>query len=193
MDVCLLWVLCVVRSRSLRRADHSSRRVLLIELRRFVWPRNVVIEEAMTRVGPQGHRGGKSIICSTRHEWRVHCSMYLGAVQHSTTTGIGHVHGQNITILAWRCHSNRTQLKSEAIISLYVGIYNRQQSIHWAVYWPAQHLSETLLDVFVYKSIDSADRVFISYFFHASTLEWQMWTIYYPDRQTHNTHTHTYI
>jgi hypothetical protein len=28
MDVCLLWVLCVVRSRSLRRAGHSSRGVL---------------------------------------------------------------------------------------------------------------------------------------------------------------------
>jgi len=28
MDVCLLWVLGVVRSRSLQRADHSSRAVL---------------------------------------------------------------------------------------------------------------------------------------------------------------------
>jgi hypothetical protein len=28
MEVCLLWVLCVVRYRSLRRADHSSREVL---------------------------------------------------------------------------------------------------------------------------------------------------------------------
>jgi hypothetical protein len=28
MDVCLLWVLCVVRWRALRRADHSSRGVL---------------------------------------------------------------------------------------------------------------------------------------------------------------------
>jgi hypothetical protein len=28
MYVCLLWVLCVVRYRSLRRADHSSRGVL---------------------------------------------------------------------------------------------------------------------------------------------------------------------
>ena len=27
-DICLLWVLCVVRYRSLRRADHSSRGVL---------------------------------------------------------------------------------------------------------------------------------------------------------------------
>jgi len=28
MDVCLLWMLCVVRKRSPRRADHSSRGVL---------------------------------------------------------------------------------------------------------------------------------------------------------------------
>jgi hypothetical protein len=28
MDVCLWWVLCVVRYRSLRRADHSSRGLL---------------------------------------------------------------------------------------------------------------------------------------------------------------------
>jgi len=28
MDVCLLWVLCVVRQRSLRQSDHSSRGVL---------------------------------------------------------------------------------------------------------------------------------------------------------------------
>jgi hypothetical protein len=28
MDISLLWVLCVVRQRSLRRADHSSRGVL---------------------------------------------------------------------------------------------------------------------------------------------------------------------
>ena len=27
MDDCLLWVLCVVRNRSLRRADHSSKGV----------------------------------------------------------------------------------------------------------------------------------------------------------------------
>jgi len=28
IDICLLWVLCVVRQRSLRRADHSSKGVL---------------------------------------------------------------------------------------------------------------------------------------------------------------------
>ena len=36
MDGCLLWVLCVVRQRSLRRADHSSRGVLPNVVRRCV-------------------------------------------------------------------------------------------------------------------------------------------------------------
>jgi hypothetical protein len=39
MDVCLLWVLCVVRQRSVRRADHSSRGVLPTVVRRCVWSR----------------------------------------------------------------------------------------------------------------------------------------------------------
>jgi hypothetical protein len=41
MDICLLWVSCVVRKRSLRRADHSSRGVLPTVLRRCVWSRNI--------------------------------------------------------------------------------------------------------------------------------------------------------
>ena len=55
MDVCCECY-CVVRSRSLRRADHSSRGVLPIVARRCVWSRNLKNEEAMTRVGPQRHR-----------------------------------------------------------------------------------------------------------------------------------------
>jgi hypothetical protein len=41
MDVCLLWVLCVVMQKSLRRADHSSRGVLprVVCLCVFVKPR----------------------------------------------------------------------------------------------------------------------------------------------------------
>ena len=39
MDVCLLWELCVVRWRSLRRADHSSRGVLPTVMCRCVWSR----------------------------------------------------------------------------------------------------------------------------------------------------------
>jgi hypothetical protein len=41
VDVYLLWVLCVVRGRSLRRADHSSRGVLPSMVRRCVWSRNL--------------------------------------------------------------------------------------------------------------------------------------------------------
>ena len=39
MDVCLLWVLCVVRYRSLRQADHSSRGFIQTVVRRYVWSR----------------------------------------------------------------------------------------------------------------------------------------------------------
>ena len=49
MDVCLLWVLCVVRYRSLRRTDHSSRGVLPTVVRRCVWSRNLEHEEAKAR------------------------------------------------------------------------------------------------------------------------------------------------
>jgi hypothetical protein len=41
MDICRWGVACVVRSRSRRRADHSSRGVLPTVLRRCVWPRNI--------------------------------------------------------------------------------------------------------------------------------------------------------
>ena len=47
IDVCLLWVLCVVRKRYLRWADHSSRGVLPTVVRRYVWSRNLVNEETM--------------------------------------------------------------------------------------------------------------------------------------------------
>jgi len=65
MDVCLLWVLCVVRYRSLRRADHSPRGVLQTVLRRCVWSRNLVNEEVLARVGPQRHRKKQLIISVT--------------------------------------------------------------------------------------------------------------------------------
>jgi len=48
MDVCLFWVLYVVRCRSLRRADQSSGGVLPNVLRRCGWSRNLVNEEALT-------------------------------------------------------------------------------------------------------------------------------------------------
>ena len=40
MDICLLWVSCVVRYRSVPRADHSSSGVLPTVVRR-VWSRNI--------------------------------------------------------------------------------------------------------------------------------------------------------
>jgi len=56
IDVCLLWVLCVVRLKSLRRTDHSSRGVLPTVVRRYVWSRNLKNKEAMARDGPQRHK-----------------------------------------------------------------------------------------------------------------------------------------
>ena len=51
MDVCLLWVLCVVRYKSLRRADHSFWGVLPTVVSRCVWSRNVVNDEALAHWG----------------------------------------------------------------------------------------------------------------------------------------------
>jgi hypothetical protein len=59
MDVCLLSVLCVVRYRSLRRADPSSRGVLPIVVLRCVWSRKLKTEEAMAHVGPQRQKKNK--------------------------------------------------------------------------------------------------------------------------------------
>ena len=58
-------VVCVVRKRSLRRTDHSSREVLPIVARRCLWSRNLKNEEAMARVGPQRHRKIKAVMCQT--------------------------------------------------------------------------------------------------------------------------------
>jgi hypothetical protein len=51
MDVCLLWMLCVVRLRSLRRADLSSRGVLPTVVCRCAWSRNLGYEEALAHWG----------------------------------------------------------------------------------------------------------------------------------------------
>ena len=56
MDVCRLWVLCVVRYRSLRWADHSSRGVLPTVVRRCAWSRNLVNEEALPHWGLLRHK-----------------------------------------------------------------------------------------------------------------------------------------
>ena len=49
MEVCLLWVLCVVRYRSLRRTDHSFREVLPTVACRCVLSSNLVRVEAKAR------------------------------------------------------------------------------------------------------------------------------------------------
>ena len=51
MNVCLLLMLCVVRYRSQRRANPSSRGVIPSVVCRCVWSRNHVNEEALTHWG----------------------------------------------------------------------------------------------------------------------------------------------
>jgi len=51
MDFCLLQVLCVVRLSPLRLADHPSRGVPPTVVRRCVWSRNLVKDEAMAQWG----------------------------------------------------------------------------------------------------------------------------------------------
>ena len=46
---------CVVRQRSLRRADHSSRGVLTTAVRRWVWSRNRM-HQVIAQFGPQRHK-----------------------------------------------------------------------------------------------------------------------------------------
>jgi hypothetical protein len=53
MSVCLLWVLCVVRYRSLRRADHSLRGVISAN----------VCDFETSRMRPQRHRKEQAYIC----------------------------------------------------------------------------------------------------------------------------------
>jgi len=71
MDIRLLWVLCVVRQKSLRRADHSSRGVLPTVMRRYVWSRNFVNEEVMAHWGlsRQKQRNKPSIVRILEKWW----------------------------------------------------------------------------------------------------------------------------
>ena len=52
IDVCLLWVLCVVKQRSLQWADHSSKEVLTTVVHNCVWSGNIVKEEALAHRVP---------------------------------------------------------------------------------------------------------------------------------------------
>jgi hypothetical protein len=54
-----LCMLSVVRERTLRRTDHSSREVLPTAMHHCVWSRNLKNEEALAHVGLQRHRGWK--------------------------------------------------------------------------------------------------------------------------------------
>jgi len=80
IDVCQLWVFCVVKWRSLRRADHSSRGVLPTVVRRCVWSRNLVNEEILNQWGLSREK-------QTKMQSQRNCRYHLGIrlVQHSKT------------------------------------------------------------------------------------------------------------
>ena len=64
MDVCLLWVLCIIRQRSLQQADHSSRGALptVVGLSVIVQPRQ------RGRPGPLGTAAAWTIKSAWSHE-----------------------------------------------------------------------------------------------------------------------------
>ena len=51
MDVCLMWLLCVVRYRSLLQAGRSSNGILQAVVCHWVWSRNLKKEAALAQVG----------------------------------------------------------------------------------------------------------------------------------------------
>ena len=65
MDICLLWVLCVVRWRSLRWADHSSRWVLLPVVRRCVWSEISWMRRSWPTGGCRAKRNKQTVILNT--------------------------------------------------------------------------------------------------------------------------------
>ena len=78
MDICLLWVLSVVRWRSLRRAGHSSRGVLPTVVRRCVWSRKPINNEALAHWPP--HWGLLRLIKKNHIAWKffqLFCICYL--------------------------------------------------------------------------------------------------------------------
>jgi hypothetical protein len=84
--------MCVVRSRALRRADHSRREVLPTVAHRCVWSSNLVKEEAIARAGLQSHKkntsflSGQSVPLMTNfHGNHVYVRIYM-FVPHITTT-----------------------------------------------------------------------------------------------------------
>jgi len=63
-------VVCLVRYRCLRRADHSSTGVLPTVVRRCVWSRNVVYEEALAHWGlPRQKQRNKLVITNLLLQW----------------------------------------------------------------------------------------------------------------------------
>jgi hypothetical protein len=110
VDGCLLWVLCVVRKRSLRVADHSSRGVLPTVVRRCVWYRNHVNEETMAHwgvVAPKTNTETNSCVCG----WSIFCSLFFKVVL------MCHVPGHLVVVASYFCIlDDCTQMKEAGYI-----------------------------------------------------------------------------
>jgi hypothetical protein len=92
MDVCLLWVLCVVTERSLRRADPSSIGVVPTVVSHCVWSRNFKNEAAMVRVG---------LVRQRRRIEHVHMSFSCNVVQKPVTSKAELWYGKDSLKCSW--------------------------------------------------------------------------------------------
>jgi len=99
---CLLWLLCVVRYRSLRRAEHSSREVLPTVLRRCVWSRNLVNEEDLA------HRGG---CCAKRRRRKQLGKNYSSCITIRNQPNVGWTFSDDAEVLPEFLHRHDDKLR----------------------------------------------------------------------------------
>jgi len=83
MEVWLLFILYVVRLRFLRRADHSSRAVLPIVMRRSVWSRNLKNEEVMAAASHEKKAQSYLMKYSRNGLWMFSSNITIWNLRHS--------------------------------------------------------------------------------------------------------------
>ena len=117
MDVCLCSVLCVVRYKSLRRADHSSREALPNVMRRSVWSRHLK-NQAVARVEAQRHRKKMWCLCILIVMYVLFCVLFCVNVTCTTTNACQP-----------NCSSQIYQIKHKKIIKFTLG--DKRRRIHF--------------------------------------------------------------
>jgi hypothetical protein len=68
---------CVLSGRGLRQADHSSRGVLPIVMRRCLWSRNLMNEKALARAGPRRYKKKNNHLISHLNLTQFVCTLPL--------------------------------------------------------------------------------------------------------------------